>query len=195
MSDDAGYDSTPMGNVDTELRQLVGLFDTPAFARRGQELEHVLARLHDRCRRERVGMLDMVHTRLRQWSRAVTGPDAWRTAFDRPIDGLWTLSGAEAPRWADHSLSPNRIRTVATELIASLTRFNRRWTTFLNTLDFAPPNRLIDQYNKYYVLEKECTLGSPRLAARFFTPYPHLTPASFLDEAHYPLLPVPNLIT
>ncbi|WZO95821.1 hypothetical protein EP7_002791 [Isosphaeraceae bacterium EP7] len=194
MSDDAGYDSTPMGNVDTELRQLVGLFDTPAFARRGQELEHVLARLHDRCRRERAGMLDMVQVRLRQWSRAVTGPEAWPAAFDRPIEVLWPLAGAEPPRWADQPLSPRRIQTIAAELIASLERFNRRWSAFLRALDLDRANRLIDQYNKYYVLEKECTLGSPRLAARFFTPYPHLTTTTLLDEAQYPLLPVPNLV-
>ena len=49
---------------------------------------------------------------------------------------------------------------------------------------------MIDHYNRYYVLEKECVMGSGRLAARFFTPIPLLTPAQLLQD--HPLLPVPE---
>jgi hypothetical protein len=51
---------------------------------------------------------------------------------------------------------------------------------------------VIDQYNRYYVLEKECVMGSSRLAARFFTPIPQLTPERLLRD--HPLLPVPDLV-
>ena len=59
-------------------------------------------------------------------------------------------------------------RTVARDLIASVERFNKRWGQFLEALNLDPINQMIDQYNTYYVLEKECVMGSPRLAARHF---------------------------
>ena len=77
---------SPSLNVEAEIKELLGLFDAPAFARRGQDLEYALARLHDRCARQRDAMLDMVRVRLRQWSSAVTGPDGWSSSFDAPIE-------------------------------------------------------------------------------------------------------------
>ena len=50
---------------------------------------------------------------------------------------------------------------------------------------------MIDQYNRYYVLEKECVLGSARLALRHFTAKTRLTRAAL--DADYPPLPVPEL--
>jgi hypothetical protein len=50
---------------------------------------------------------------------------------------------------------------------------------------------MIDQYNRYYVLEKECVLGSSRLAARHFVPKARLTAEALL--AAHPVLPVPEL--
>ena len=147
---------SPHLNVEAEIKELLGLFDAPAFARRGQDLEYALARLHDRCARRRDAMLDMVRVRLRQWSAAVTGPDGWSSSFDAPIEPLWALAGAEPPAWADRPAPIRRRRTIARDLVASLNRFNRRWTEFLDGLDLEPLNRTIDQYNRYYLLEKEC---------------------------------------
>jgi hypothetical protein len=177
--------------TDPELRQLFGLFDVPAFARRGQDLEYGLARLHARCRREREAMLDMVRLRLRQWSGAVTGPDAWPIVFDAPIDALWSLAGAEPPIWAVAQAPVRRLRAIARDLIASIARFNRRWTRFLHQLDLDTLNRMIEDYNRYYLIEKECYLGSARLAARHFQPRPKLTKEALWND--YPLLPVPEL--
>ena len=75
--------------------------------------------------------------------------------------------------------------------MASLDRFNVRWRRFVEEFNFDPINRMIEQYNRYYVLEKECSLGSARLAARHFVPKARLSPDSLL--ALYPLLPVPEL--
>jgi hypothetical protein len=177
--------------TDPELWQLLGLFDAPAFARRGQDLEYGLARLRARCRCQREEMLDMVRLRLRQWAGAVTGPDAWPLAFDAPIDPLWSLSDAEPPTWADQTAPPRRLRAIARDLIASIERFNRRWARFLGEIDLGAINRMIDQYNRYYILEKECSLGSSRLAARHFTPQAHLTAEALREEL--PTLPVPVL--
>ena len=111
MDDTEGSPPTLNADIETEVKELMGLFDLPAFARRGHDLEITLRRLHERCRRARREMLDMVHLRLRQWSRAVTGPTAWSGVFTRSIEPLWPLSGAEEPAWAD-SLAPIRRRRI-----------------------------------------------------------------------------------
>jgi hypothetical protein len=185
-------DATPLTNADPEMKELLGLFDVPAFARRGQDLEYALARLHARCRRERDGRLDMVRVRLRQWAGAVEGPGSWDSTFATPIEALWVLSQAESPAWAVIPAPPRRRRAIARDLIASIKRFNRRWTEFIDALNLDLVNRQIEQYNRYYLLEKECSLGSARLAARHFSPKPQLTREGLLGD--YPVLPVPELV-
>ncbi len=182
--------STLGGDVETEIKEMMGLFDAPAFARRGHELEEMLRRLDARCRQARDERLEMVRVRLKQWARVATGPEAWTTAFAASIEPLWPLSGAEAPQWAPSPAPRHRQLAVARDLVAAVERFNRRWTQFLESLNLGPANVVIDHYNRYYVLEKECVMGSGRLAARFFTPIPLLTPAQLLRD--HPLLPVPE---
>jgi hypothetical protein len=184
--------TTMNANVEVEIKELMGLYDVPSFARRGLELDETLRRMHDRCRRARADRLDMVHLRLRQWARAVPGPGAWSEAFSASIDPLWTLSQAEPPQWND-SLAPiHRLLAIARDLIAAVGRFNRRWSQFLDRLNLEPANHVIDQYNRYYLLEKECVMGSGRLAARLFTPVPKLAREQLLRD--HPILPVPKLL-
>jgi hypothetical protein len=189
--DDSDEEPTLMTQSETEIRELLGLFDIPAFARRGQELEYALARIHARSERERATRLEMVRLRLRQWAGAVTGPNGWQGIFEGPIDVLRPMSGAEPPTWGRDPALPRRKRALARDLVASIERFNRRWNAFLDAMSFEFINRLIDQYNRYYLLEKECSLGSARLAARHFTPKPHVTLESIREQ--FPVLPVPRL--
>ncbi len=178
------------GDVEAEIKEIMGLFDAPEFARRGLELEDLVKRLHDRCRRARADRLNMVHLRLRQWARAVSGPEEWSGVFVSSLEPLWALSGAEAPRWAVVSASIRQQRSIAGDLVAAVLRFNQRWLEFLDRLNLEPANLVIDQYNRYYLIEKECVLGSARLAARFFRPVPRLTREQLLRD--HPLLPVPE---
>jgi hypothetical protein len=192
VDDTEGPPPTFNADIETDVKELMGLFDLPAFARRGQDLEITLRRLHERCRAARHQLLDMVRMRLRQWSHAVTGPDSWSGVFTRSIDPLWPLSAAEEPEWAD-SLAPlRRQRIIAGDLIAAVLRFNRRWLLFVERLNLEPTNGVIDQYNRYYVFEKECVMGSARLAARHFTSIPTLTTATLMND--HPPLPVPELV-
>src|SRR5262245_28934207 len=85
-------------DIDVEIKEMMGLFDTPAFARRGVELDEMLRRMHERCRVARSDRLDMVRLRLRQWAQAVTGMDSWSDVFAASIDRLWALSDADPPR-------------------------------------------------------------------------------------------------
>ena len=132
MDDTDESSPTLNGDIETEVKELMGLFDLPAFARRGQDLEITLGRLHERCRRTRGEMLDMVRLRLRQWSRAVTGPDdlvGCLHALDRAVVAP---VGAEPPA-GPTSLAPFAASgTIAGDLIAAVLRFNRRWCTSSN---------------------------------------------------------------
>jgi hypothetical protein len=190
---DESDESNPVVSTETEIKELLGLFDAPAFARRGTDLEYALGRLHARCRRQRGHLLEMVQLRLRQWAGVATSGEDLAGTFHTPVVPLWALCEAAPPAWALQPAPPRRRRAVARDLIASITRFNRRWSAFLDELNLAPVNRMIDQYNRYYVLEKECVVGSARLALRHFTPRAHLTRVDLATE--YPLLPVPELMS
>ncbi len=192
MDETGESEMNPGGDVEVEIKEMMGLFDAPAFARRGQELEDTLRRLRERCHRARLERLDMVHVRLRQWSRAVIGPESWSGVFSASIEPLWTLTEADPPQWAGMSAPVRRQLEIARDLIAAVVRFNQRWVQFLDGLKLDAANAVIDDYNRYYLLEKECVLGSARLAAQFFAPVARLSREQLLHD--HRLLPVPELI-
>ena len=118
-------------------------------------------------------------------------PEAWSGIFSAPLEPLCRLALDDEPDWALRPAPVRQQRTVARDLAASVIRFNRRWRQFVETLNVGPTNAIIDQYNQYYVIEKECVMGSARLAARHFKPVARFTPEILLRD--YPLLPVPEL--
>jgi hypothetical protein len=189
MSDEV--DGTPIVNsTQVEINQILGLFDAPAFARRALELEYAIHGLRQRLAREREAMLDMVRLRLRQWASVSSGPDDWVEVFSASIDSLWLSAGADDPCWGGRAVPPRRRRAAARDLVSSVLRFNRRWNDFLERLSLETVNRRIDDYNRYYVLEKECVLGSSRLAAQHFQHRPSLTSEDLMAE--FPTLEVPE---
>lgn len=188
---DEGDGETPLIQTDAEMRELLGMFEVPAFARRGYDLEYALKRLRLKLARDRQEMLEMVHLRLRQWAGAATGPDDFEP-FASPISFYFQQAGAANPLWTKSKSSPRTRRTIARDLVASVERFNRRWQKLLGELKLETVNSLVDKYNRYYLLEKECSLGSSRLASRFFIPQNRLSVETLLLE--YPLLSTPPLI-
>jgi hypothetical protein len=189
--DDTEASTTPLATPDIEFKGLLGMFDVPSFVRRGQDVERASEGLIRRLAAVRVGYLEMVQLRLRQWAALAIGPDDWQDTFDAPIGDLWEATRSAPPAWSPRSGSRMRRRSVARDLVASVERFNQRWSTFLSELNLEPINRRIEDYNRYYVLEKECVLGSQKLAMRWFMP---LEPILIADlEARLPALPVPAL--
>ena len=188
MEEDEG--ESPLVHTDAEMRELLGLFEVPAFARRGFDLEYALKRLHERLARDRSLMLDMVRLRLKQWASVTCGALDY-APFAGPIENLYQAIEAEPPRWAAKPGTARARMRIGQDLVASLDRFHRRWQKHLADLDLTALNRLIDRYNRYYLLEKECSLGSSRLAARFFIPQTPRSVESLLAE--YPLLPIPTM--
>ena len=165
---DAGDEPAPILATDPDVRELMGLFDVPAFARRGQDMEFALNGLHSRCRTARAG-----HARHgpRPPPAVVAHGGRPRGLVRRVLAPRSTTSGRLEPvRAAAMGRLPAPIRqrrAVARDLVASVERFNDRWRRHVAKLDFEPINAMIDQYNVYYVIEKECVMGSARLAARF----------------------------
>jgi hypothetical protein len=176
--------------TDPEIRRMLGIFDVPAFARRGQELAEAREALRLRCRKQVFELQAMVRLRLRQWAAAATGFDDWRDVWDEPIAKLWEATRSPAPTWAPAPAPRGRRESVARDLVATIKTFNRRWLQTVQALDLEPVNRLIKHYNAFYLLEKECSLGSPRLAARGFQAELPVSHQQVLEER--PFLPVPS---
>lgn len=190
--DESADETSVLRSAEFDLNQVLGLFDVPAFARRGHDLEYALKRLQQRLERERLAMLDMVKLRLKQWASVSTGMDGGGDVWTSSLGPLYVLFHIEGYSWAAKAAPLHRRRAVGRDLLASVERFNRRWGHFLDVLALDKLNKQIERYNQYYVLEKECIVGSSRLASRCFVPKPRLDREVLLGE--HPLLPVPELI-
>ena len=72
-------------------------------------------------------------------------------------------------RFRDWQQSGNDVRKYE-QLERSVDLFNRRWARFLGEIDLSEVNRLRQDYNDFYVLEKECAGASPQVAKYGFEP-------------------------
>ena len=175
-----------------DVKQLLGLFDTPAYLRRAQRVEEGTRRLFEQCARRRREWLENVARRMRQWNSVRLGlaPNALATECSQQIESLNAVlqtTGELAPEWAQLA----RPAAVWKELSRSVARFNSRWNRYVDELDLTGVNELIDGYNRHYLTEKECAFRSTRLAARGYRPKDRVTADGL--RYRYPLLPtLPN---
>jgi hypothetical protein len=186
----------PGGNDDRELRELMAAFDAPAYVRRARQVEGAYDQLVERCRRKREQWLLMARTRLGQL-KALAGDWEELRPYLADADQLYFLHQLHdelKPRIRvaiEPTTSPRALRRALVALCDSLERFNERWRVFLDDLDLGPVNVLREDYNRHYLLEKECALRSPRLAREGFRPLRPLTTEDLADVL--PLLSVPLL--
>ena len=172
------------------------LYDAPAYVRRARATEAAYDHVLTRCRRQRNEWLLMVRLRLGT-VKALAGE--WTAllpclADERQLAQLEQMHAELAPTLrmpVAPTSSQRRLRAALIELRDSIELFNRRWESYLPTVDLAPVNERRDGYNRYYLLEKECALRSPRLARQGFVRLEPLTTADLF--AALPLLPVPAL--
>jgi hypothetical protein len=185
------------GNDYSELlNPLLARYDAPAFVRRARGVEEALEELRARCLRQRVEWLRMARLQLGtlwalagDWIRL----RPW-LADDRQADVLAGLHQELDPRPrlpVAPTASLRKLRRALRDVVDSLTRFNRRWLSFLAGVDRTPVNELRERYNRYYLLEKECSLRSAALARRGFVPLGPLTAEELLRLL--PPLPVPQM--
>jgi hypothetical protein len=169
-------------------------YDAPAYVRRARRVQEAFDALLARCRRQREEWLGLARSRLGllrglagQWG--VLHP--WLA--NDGVDVLRRLETELNPQLrvpVEPTTSKRVLQRALQELIESLERFNRRWQEFLPTVDLTEVNELREQYNRYYLLEKECALRSPRLARQGFQRLSPVTTASLAELL--PPLPMPQ---
>jgi hypothetical protein len=186
---------SPARDDELRIRMIVAAqYDAPAYVRRARAVEDAFDDLLAGCRRQRVEWLAGVRLHL---GALRAGAGAWSAlrpilADDEQIDVLRLLH-AEAGDPEYPMIGPQRergLRRALRALAASVERFNRRWRAYVADLDLGPINGLREGYNRYYLLEKECAVGSARLLPQTFRRLAPVTWGEILDRL--PPLPVPR---
>lgn len=197
MAQDSDAETFVPGH-DTSQRQaseVLALFNVPAYARRGRRVEEALEELLQRCRAQRDKWLLMPRTLLGKL-RMLAGDWPALLPFCADEAQLCLLQGLHdeldpRPRFQVARTSvPRRLTAALRELIRSIIHFNERWSAYLAALDLTAINAARAEYNRWYLLEKECALRSPRLARLGFKELPPLDAAALLELL--PPLPVPR---
>lgn len=174
------------------FKQFASHYDAPAYVRRARQVEDAYEQLLARCRATRDDWLKLVRVRLGllrmqavDWTAlAVYLADA------SAVDDLERLHADLQPRLrlrVAATTAPRTHRRTLGEVAESIERFNRRWAAFLPAVDLSAVNALREDYNRYYLLEKECAVRSPRLARQGYQRLEPLTAADL--AAVLPLLP------
>jgi hypothetical protein len=169
------------GRDDHIFKHFVARYDVPAYVRRAWRVHEAFEDLVSRCRKKREEWLTMV----RVYAKAVLG-----LAGDGATEELRDLATMlDLPQPCPGIAgSKRRLGRALRELNESIVRFNERWRRYLDKVDLSAVNRLRSDYNRYYVLEKECALRSARLARLGFQPLVPVTVAELY--ALIPALPV-----
>jgi hypothetical protein len=187
----------PILGHDEETRlfqELAAQYDAPAYIRRARRVEGAFEQVLIRCQNQHKEWLFMVRLRLGVLYALAGDLDHLDPLL--PEDSRSRLSALHAelqPRLRSPLEPTSSVRILSgalEELCESMVRFNRRWRAFLPTVDLTAVNQLRADYNRYYLLEKECALRSARLARVGYQP---LTPLTIADlEANLPLLSLPR---
>ncbi|QDU64823.1 hypothetical protein Pan216_57160 [Planctomycetes bacterium Pan216] len=171
-------------------KQMLGLCDAPAYLRRARRVEESIERVARRCESKRYELLDGVRFRLRGWNRLCQDDGTNWERLPEEMRRLLEIVSSTAFSEGDRRIAfgvTGTVRDLLEAINESVERFNRRWLTFVESLDTTAANRLIDGYNQYYLFEKECAVGSPWLAARGYQPKEVLNRDWILKR--YPPLP------
>jgi len=182
---------------DRVAQRVLGHYDAPAFIHRARRVQEALDHLLTRCRQQREQWLRMPRLHLGMlkslagdWQRL----QPWLVNEDQ-INLLRELETELAPRLQtkiEPTTSARLLQRSLRTLRDSLETFNRRWLDFLPTVDLTAVNKARDGYNRYYLLEKECAMRSPRLAWQGFKRLESFTIGELMTML--PILPIPKLI-
>jgi hypothetical protein len=187
----------PLGSAERrEVAELLAHYGAPAYVRRARGVEEAWEGLLAQCRRKREEWLPMVRLSLARLRDLAGDLEALRPLLgDKQVAMVESLLVELRPQLRlplEPTTSVRALRRAVRELTTSLERFNRRWLRFVPEIDLDPVNALRADYNRYYLLEKECALRSPALARRGYRPLEPLTLADV--EAVLSPLPVPRLL-
>jgi hypothetical protein len=174
-----------MSGEDPRVFQQVLGHGGPAFVRRGKAVELAFEAQVEVCRAKREEWLEFVRLPLGTLF-ALAGSEAALGRFlDNPKQ-LSTLQQLRSELRPQLRLPPSPtasrrvLRRALEEVRAALERFNKHWQAFIYTLDLREVNDVRSRYNRFYLLEKECALGSLRLVRHGFQRLNPLQPEDFL---------------
>jgi hypothetical protein len=177
--------------------QVVSQYDVPAFVRRGRRVQEAYQDLLDRCRQQRAEWLAMPALRMGQLAALAADLDHLipLLASADQVDVLRELQQELKPQLrvpVEPATSRGQLHEALHDLRDSIDRFNRRWLDYLAKVDLRQVNHLRADYNRYYLLEKECSMRSPVLARIGFR---QLRPLTLDDlKAELPPLPLPQIL-
>lgn len=177
------------------LQEIAGRAGAPAFIRRAKLVETTWVALLDHCARTRLEKLAFVRLRIGQLHALAGTWDALRSFVPDATDlaRLKNLHDELAPSLRvplEATTSRRVLRSAAEDLVEVMEMFNARWKRWLAKVDLKAVNQAREAYNRHYVLEKECAVGSARVARMHFV---KLTPMTLDDvSAHFPLLVLPR---
>ncbi len=190
-------DDVPIGGGGEwrEAKEVMAQYDAPAYVRRARQVQDAFDSLLARCRQQRAEWLAMVRLRVGILRARAGDWDALRVLLEEDqIAALRALHDSLSPELrapVEPTTSVRALRGALADLRESIERFNRRWEEFMATVDVEEVNQRREDYNRYYLLEKECALRSAVAARHGFRRLEPLT----LGELHalFPPLPVPRL--
>lgn len=180
-------------NFDNFRQVLIG-HGGPAFLRRAANVNGAYDHLLDNCRRHRDESLSMVRLRLATLLALAGNWDSLGSHIPEQdtLESLKQLHAQLNPQLrcpVQPTQSPKALARALADLVESMEAFNRRWLDFLRSMDLSAINKLRDDYNRYYVLEKECAVRVASVARKGFRPLEPLNSEHLL--ALLPILPVP----
>jgi hypothetical protein len=183
-----------MSDSDHKIFQQVLGYGGLAFVRRGREVQLAFESVAEACRTKREEWLQFVRLPLGTLFALAGSAETLREFLNNPqqFQTLEKLMGELQPHLRlppAPTASSRALGRALTEVREAIERFNQRWHAFIADLDLRHVNEMRDRYNRYYLLEKECALGSSRVARQGFQMLSPVGPEDFLKIM--PLLPVP----
>lgn len=172
------------GGSRREFLEVLSDYDVPAYVRRGVRTENAVRHFMASCQRRRETHLEFCRMRVaqlvqrigRNWpivdeyayfaadqQSDVTTPLASEYLSD--LDAAWQY---KLRVHVDRTDGASFIRRGLRDVARSFASFNRKWESVLNQLDFSDVNRVLEDYNNYYVCEKAAALQSEGIAAHGF---------------------------
>ncbi len=175
------------------LKILAEMGEEPAFIARARAPEVALDSLLKRCESRRAELLLWPRRHFSTLRQRVG--DDWTRLTSLVIDqdslAIFAVLTAELPKLDEGRSSwLARDRKLLSLFLDSAFRFNTAWIQFLDDSGLDEVNRLRDDYNRYYMMEKACAFGSAMTAGEF-TPLESLS-RDFLFS-RFPLLALPTL--
>jgi hypothetical protein len=175
------------------LNLLAEMGEEPAFVQRARAPQAALESLHAACVVRRAELLEWPRRHFATLRRRVGGDWKRLGRYLRDPDSYSVF--AELERQLPDVESDVLVflvteRGALRQFVESVDRFNRAWLYYVEHAGLEDVNRLRDEYNRFYPVEKACAFGSESIN-RNFEALPPIRMSDLLDR--FPPLVLPQL--